>query len=883
MEYRQLRPIYDALEGSDPQRALKECDKLLRKHPNHPSARAIKAYVLTQTGRTEEALALSLSVLETPTAMASAHAQQGLTLAFRALGRPHEEIMVYTAALAHTPNDETLHCKVFKAAARNRMFKEQHQAAVQLNKLFDNPKYIWWLVVSLLLQARDSPKNAAAQVQLKLAERLVEKAVADGNLKSVEELRVYLDVLDVQDKREQMVEVMDVNGQLAALIANDPDLVTQRIELLIKTQAYGKAVEAAIAALKARDNWADYKLYIEAVIASVDPAAAGASVSTICAHLEAWAADRDRARSAKLAQVALATRMFESGFGDAAGLPELLIWGFIDQFQEKAICYTDIMQFIIAHHKAAGKYDAQAAVIDYHWAQLEKRMPAARESAGQSDGEAQAWVNLEKVRYLMQALRGETDPSVWLADIEVLLNFGLTSKPARKKQPACSDMTLLACQRIIQAAFLAHGATSARAQLHSALFKALCVLESGIRLNEGNFMLKLYAIRLYLYLSCYERARAIYDSLSIKHVQQETLGHMILGHGMMLGCFAADMELCYDGVAFYDRFRSKMPRDIESVYDQETYSNIQDFIEFQRNLDCSVQHECTHRYALRGEGFEYGSAKEMVARWEEADTRSIEHTEESLGALHDNRDISVMGLLTPKDLAQWDLELLTRPVPMPGHEWIQAFSLVPQIMHHMVCAEIELLQIKSSELAAIVDKHDNALPRSDLILIRGIIDMVALYIQATDQQHAVDVQLDKLVEGISANLPEDQFDSLFVLSSDRIRNLSAASELFTYALVLKHALSAQHLPAANAVGLALSQQRKSALKSVNALRGWTDKCARSLISDQWLADGDDAFTGVARFVRDSQKQTVLAVTKACSTSWLRSVKNVLMQWEQCSS
>ncbi|KAJ1830006.1 hypothetical protein LPJ70_007019, partial [Coemansia sp. RSA 2708] len=205
------------------------------------------------------------------------------------------------------------------------------------------------------------------------------------------------------------------------------------------------------------------------------------------------------------------------------------------------------------------------------------------------------------------------------------------------------------------------------------------------------------------------------------------------------------------------------------------------------------------------------------------------------------------------------------------------------IMHHMVCAEIELLQAKSSELAAIVDKHDNALPRSDLILIRGIIDMVALYIQATDQQHAVDVQLDKLVEGISANLPEDQFDSLFVLSSDRIRNLSAASELFTYALVLKHALSAQHLPAANAVGLALSQQRKSALKSVNALRGWTDKCARSLISDQWLADGDDAFTGVARFVRDSQKQTVLAVTKACSTSWLRSVKNVLMQWEQCSS
>ncbi|KAJ2712539.1 N-alpha-acetyltransferase 25, NatB auxiliary subunit, partial [Coemansia sp. D1744] len=152
MEGRQLRPIYDALELPDTKYAEEECEKLLRKHPNHYGAQSIKAFILARSGRPNEALLLGQSVLNTPSAMASAHVQQGLSLAFRALGRPREEIMVYTAALSFSPNDESLHTKVFKTAARNSMFKEQHHAAIQLTKLSKQQKYVWWLVVSLFLQ-----------------------------------------------------------------------------------------------------------------------------------------------------------------------------------------------------------------------------------------------------------------------------------------------------------------------------------------------------------------------------------------------------------------------------------------------------------------------------------------------------------------------------------------------------------------------------------------------------------------------------------------------------------------------------------------------------------------------------------------------------------
>ncbi|KAJ2353858.1 mitochondrial distribution and morphology, partial [Coemansia sp. RSA 2618] len=723
MEARQLRPIYDALEHSDTKYALKECDKLLRKHPNHHGAQAIKAFVLAKSGRINEALLLGQSVLDTPSAMASVHVQQGLSLAYRALGRPREELLVYKGALALQPNDEALLCKVFMAAARNRMFDEQHQGAVKLNKVSGDPKYVWWLVVSLLLQARHSADCAATKVQLTLAERLVERAISDGHLGTTEELRVYLDVLGIQGKHEQMAGVMAVDGRLAAMISNDPDLVTQRIELLNKIGAYGRAAEAAVDALGPRDNWADYKLYIEAVVAlageASDKGARDTLVAGIHAKLEAWADDRGRARSARLALVALATRMHESGFGDIAGAPEALIWDYLAAFQEKAICFSDVLQFIAAR--------PDASVLEYHQRQLEQRIPAARGSATQSDSAAQAWVNLEKTRYLLQALAGEADPHAWLADIELLLAFGLDSSQARKKQPACSDMVLIASQRIIQAAFLAFGDADKRKHLHSALFKALCVLEAGIRLNDGNFLLKLYAIRVYLYLSCYERARAIYDTLSIKHIQHDTLGHLMVGQGMALGCFVPDIELCYEGVFFYDRLRSRIPRDIESVYQQATYSNVQDFMEFQDNVARSVQHECTHRYALRGEGFEYGSASEMLDRWAEADVSSIEHTEQTLGALYDNRDVSAMGLLVPKALSQWDLELQLRVVPMPGRDWIQAYSLVPQIMHYLVRADLESLQTKSGELAAIINNNNDGdggrLSRQDLFFAQGIVDM----------------------------------------------------------------------------------------------------------------------------------------------------------------
>ncbi|KAJ2862331.1 mitochondrial distribution and morphology [Coemansia aciculifera] len=877
----------------DMRQGLKECDKLLRKHSTHQSALSLKAYALARLGEVDEAVALGQKVLRTPGALKSSHVIQGLSLTFRVLKLSEDEIAVYSAALIHTPDSEQLYCKIFMAAARSKLYKEQHSAAVALNKLFKQDRYLWWVVTSLLMQAKSAQDGSVKQLQLTLAERMAEKALNEGRLTNTEELRVYLEVLEIQGNHAAMVSALSTSGPLAEKIANDPDLVTQWINLLIKIGDFTKAYEVAEIALEARDNWADYKLYVEAAIAQMNDSES--PVQAASANFDKWAAQRGRARDAILAGVELATKLHEAGHAkptdETADVVGERIWSYVDQFMTKAICYSDIMQYFISHVKSATALGQTSSAIDFHTKHLEQRLHDARAAATAAEcGEdaAQSWVTLERIRYLIQALADDVDPQRWVADIGAMLSFGLDSVEAERKLAACSDMTLIACQRIILASFLAYPDPAQRSSLLSSLFKAVCVLEAGIKLNDDQFLLKLYAIRLYLYLSCYDRARVLYDTLNIKNIQFDTLGHLINGHGMSLGCFSVDLELCYDGVSFYDRSDARVPQELESAYGKGTYSNITDFTMFQDNLVHSVQRECTHRCALRGEAFEHGTSKDILEQWKEADVVSIEHTDETIAALHDNRDVGVMGLQTPVDMAKWNLEIMTRQIPLPGSAWIQIFSMVPQIMHYIVCSEVDLLESKTKDLLVVIDEAGQSVSSHDLLLARGVYQVAILYLRALSGNEGFDSELATLSDMIIGALPQETSSSasntldLCDVALTTIRTASVATEVFTYAQSVRHALFAQRSPSANAVTLGLSQIRKTAMKMMGGLRTWTEKPARENIDALWLNAEDSLLAPVTAFLFNRRKSAVTLVTKSCTGSWLKSANNMAAHWKKCT-
>ncbi|KAJ2687507.1 mitochondrial distribution and morphology [Coemansia spiralis] len=891
MESHQLKPIYEAIGQGDMRRGQTECDKLLRKHSTHQGALALKAYVLAKLGNAEEATTLGQQVLHTPGALKSSHVLQGLWLTFRVLHLPELEIAVYNTALVHTPNSEQLYCKIFMAAARSKLYKDQHAAAVALNKLFKQDKYLWWVVTSLLMQAKSAQDSSVRQLQLTLAERMAEKALSEGRLTNTEELRIYLEVLELQDNHAAMIAALSTSGPLAEKIANDPDLITQWIGLLIKTGDCKQACTVAVAALEARDNWADYKLYVEATVAQASEGEG--PVKAACANFDKWAAQRGRERGAKLAGVELTIRLHEAGHAkpadEGADAVGERIWSYVDQFMTKAICYSDVMQHFVTHVKSATASGQTSGAIDFHAKQLEQRLHNARAAATAtkcSEDAAQSWVSLERIRYLIQALADDVDPQRWVADIGAMLSFGLDSDEAEQKLAACSDMTLIACQRLILAAFLAYPEPEQRGLLFASLFKVVCVLEAGIKMNDDQFLLKLYAIRLYLYLSCYDRARALYDTLNIKNIQFDTLGYLINGHGMSLGCFSTDLELCYDGVSFYDRSDARIPQELESAYGNGTYSNITDFTTFRDNLTHSVQRECTHRCALRGEAFDHGTSKDILEQWKEADAVSIEHTDETIAALHDNRDIGVMGLQTPVDMAKWNLEIMTRQIPLPGSAWIKIFSMVPQIMHYIVCSEIELLEAKIGDFLVVIEEAGQSVSSHDLLLARGVHQVATLYLRAQSGDEGFDGELSVLTEVIIGALPPDMSASnsldLCDVALSTIRTASVATELFTLALSVKHALSAQRSPSANAVTLGLSQIRKTALKLVGGLRTWTEKPARESIDALWMNAEDPLLASATTFLLSRRKSAVTLATKGCVGSWLKSVNNMAAHWKKCT-
>ncbi|KAJ1821453.1 mitochondrial distribution and morphology [Coemansia sp. RSA 2599] len=877
--------------------ATNECARLLSKNPNHISGKSYMSFLLATAGKLDEAAHMGRDVLNTAGSLKNPHVVRGLSLAFRALALSKEEFAVYSGCLEFSPNDLSLHTKAFMVAAYHQMYKEQHQTAVNISRLSKQDLHMWWVVASLMLEAKFCKQSSQEkQLQLTLARRMSEKALEEGKLKTTEELRLYLDVLEMQDAYPQMIDALAADGPLSAKICNDPDLVSKRIALLVKTEAYDEAIKAATDALNVRDNWIDYKNYVAAAVGKLKQGSAGPEhsaesiIESACNAFSQWAQIRGRARGAKLALVELRSSIFASGHeafaGDAAELLGEQIWLYFDEFSPKAICYKDIMSYFVAHVTDPATNAPVQERVRFHSEQLQKRAGPIRDSAEQSEDNAQSWVNLEKVRYLIQALSDDTSPESLVDGIDELLKHGIESAQAQKKQASCSDMTLIASQRLIQAAFLAFSEPSKRAQLCASLFNALCVLEAGIKLNANSFLLKLFAIRIYLYLSCYERARALYDSLNIKNLQHDTLGFLMVGQGISLGCFVSDLETCYDGVDFYDRSKWKVPRELESVYKNGTYSNLLDYIEFHDNLVHSFQRECTHRCALRGEALEAGNQRTVVDKWSQADAVSIDHTEETLAALCDNRDTGVLSLLTPASMDKWNLEKLTRATPLPCSSWVLINSLVPQIMHCIVTSNIEQVEEKNKRLLAAAEQAGDSLSIYEHRFVRGFSQVAMLYICASDGKQSLSDQMADLTATILDGLAEPSesrnAETLSDMALSTIRNISVATEIYTYAVTVRFALNEQRSPSAKAVSLSLSQLRKTALQRMSALRSLTNSYLRGAIDEHWSSHDVRLFVPVAAFMKSKRRPIVDSVAKSCFSGWSRSVKNLAGQWEQWS-
>ncbi|CAG8777469.1 1151_t:CDS:2, partial [Dentiscutata heterogama] len=77
---------------------------------------------------------------------------QALTMVYRSLGKHDEIVKLYDNATRKNPNSEELSNHWFMAMVRNSDFKGQQQVALKLHKNFKSNKYLFWAIMSLVLQ-----------------------------------------------------------------------------------------------------------------------------------------------------------------------------------------------------------------------------------------------------------------------------------------------------------------------------------------------------------------------------------------------------------------------------------------------------------------------------------------------------------------------------------------------------------------------------------------------------------------------------------------------------------------------------------------------------------------------------------------------------------
>ncbi|KXS12467.1 hypothetical protein M427DRAFT_397802 [Gonapodya prolifera JEL478] len=123
---------------------------------------------------------------------------------YRELDDTRALISVHEVAYNTAPRDEDRAKGYFGSVVANRDLKLQQQR-------FTQNRYFMWIVMSLLLQARENHDDKT-NIFYPLAKRMIAKAAADGKLETYDELFVYVSILLDQGKTAEAY--MIVSGPL---------------------------------------------------------------------------------------------------------------------------------------------------------------------------------------------------------------------------------------------------------------------------------------------------------------------------------------------------------------------------------------------------------------------------------------------------------------------------------------------------------------------------------------------------------------------------------------------------------------------------------------------------------------------------------------------
>ncbi|XP_020285803.1 N-alpha-acetyltransferase 25, NatB auxiliary subunit [Pseudomyrmex gracilis] len=569
---RRLRPIYDWLDSGNNKKALQEADKVLKKHPTNQCARVLKALALLRLGKENECLVIIDKVRsEVPCEDSTL---QAMSICYREIRQPDKISEVYEAAAKMDPNNEELLTHLFMSYVRLGDYKKQQQTALTLYKLKPKNPYYFWAVMSTVMQAIHADQKLAKGVILPLAERMVLKLVREGKMEAEQEVQLYLMILELQDKNEEILNIL--SSPLASHLSYVPQ---RKATILLKLERFPEAANAYRELIKENsDNWAFYQNYLSAALKFQKPTECLDFLNNIINTSE------KKIRAPYLARLDLLERIRDSEDSQCSLQSVDFMRQYFLQFGEKGCVVNDLRLYL---HILTPK--AKLELLE----KLEADVGVKQDEFPVTVQQIQRHIHLEQLRRISGfhhpplADREKQEKLVQrLCDLYKKGNELCPMQDRLQTDFSPTDPYVLLATHLLHQLWVDTGDASF-------LYRALSLLEHSLVSSPVNFHIKILLVRIYLEAGLVGAADHAFALLDVKHLQLDSLGHL---HAPLLAplgnLLLASTTLDHTAKFFIASYKDSADH-LTFAYKYGSFIKIQEFVELRERLENSFHFAMT--------------------------------------------------------------------------------------------------------------------------------------------------------------------------------------------------------------------------------------------------------------------------------------------------
>ncbi|KAJ7709829.1 actin cytoskeleton organization protein [Mycena rosella] len=634
---RQIRPIYEALDTGSNKSAIVACNKLLKKHPKNELIKTLKALALVRSQKVEESLVLCDEVLAAkPTNDAVLTAMMHV---LRGLGRHNDMVTMFEEAYKQQPTNEDLAAQTFFANVRVLNWKAAQQIATRMHKQFQEDRYIYWSVISAILQANDSMTAPNMRSLLyQLAHRLVTSSPTPSYV-NADRFHLHLSILrelKLFDEARTLLE-SDIGKSIcsASLACNELRRDIWRLQGLLEDE--GTKAELRITEQNDR-NWLEFLSVLDATFSSItsaqDPDQSMKSEASLrLAKTEELftklaAEDGRKDRSALLALLELEKRARLHGISNDPNRMVDLMKQYFEEIGDKACCFEDLKPYLALEATDSEKWMSflQSLTPSFTNTNDLQRLINCHKLLRQNLSLDDLTMSAESSRatlYTQQYLEG--------------LKLG-ASLPMTELQPA-DDLAILAGNVFVNLWKISSD--------EKYLYNAVALLEFALTKSKQSFQTRLMLIRIYRLLGAPSMALEHYRIMQIKQVQHDTLSHFILSRSSTFSLAASgDLTFsteCLEASQIYVSNTQDTGDYIVRAFTGEKYSKIPEFIIFEDRLDNSLQRDIIKIEHLRMRLTHEAISSDII------DMELIELKFIFDRLHHDNRDFEIIADYQPRN------------------------------------------------------------------------------------------------------------------------------------------------------------------------------------------------------------------------------------------